>query len=85
LLLLFYHWKDFKSRIIKAYLSKTSNSSLAQTRKRYFKTKLNFCLQAWLEFASKRLEFKLSTRGILKRIFWERQLEKAWYFRVWSI
>jgi len=57
------------AHIIKAYLSKMSSLSLAQTQKRYFKTKLNFCLQAWLEFASEHLQFKLSTRGILKRVF----------------
>jgi len=54
-------------------------------RKIYFKTKLDFCLQAWLEFASEQLKFMLSTRDILKRGFWERQLVKAWNSRVWSL
>jgi len=73
------------ARIIKAYLSKKSSLSLSWSRKRYFKTKINFCLQAWLEFASERFKLKLSTRDILKRVFWVQQLEKAWHSRVWTL
>jgi len=58
-----------------------SSLSLAQTWNRYFKTKLNFCLQAWLEFASEHLEFKLSTRGILKRVFWNGSLKNLEFFK----
>jgi len=65
-----------KAHIIKAYLIKTLSLSLAQIRKRYFKTKLNFCLLAWFEFASERLQFKLSTRGILNMFFDNSSLKK---------
>jgi len=59
-------------------MSKNGSFSLTLPQNWYFKTKPNFCLQISLEFESERLEVKLTTRGILKLIFLELQLEKAW-------
>jgi len=39
---------------IKSVLEKDVELKLGSDTKRYFKTKVNFCLQAWLEFASER-------------------------------